>query len=260
MPQARSSYSNFCIVINEPIKNEPTGIVDPSFKELNELNSLDTDITTDTIIAKIKEISEIKDYFIILHDKDIKEDGTPKTKHWHLIITTISRISQANILGILFDNLEVPLNCISVEGARNLTNCIQYLVHKNQEQKFKYETDLIETNNKQLLLSELAKKQLTKEEIIKALEDCYTMEDFIKNTNLDTAKNYRALYNDIKEEQHKDIKGIIETNKILLQQLNDTKATNYKLASFIIKLAKNNIENIKDQDIKKLINYVLSSK
>lgn len=259
MAQARSSYSNFCVVLNEPIKNEPTGIVDPRFKDLNKLNELDTETTTDTIIAKIKEISEIKDYFIILHDKDLKEDGTPKTKHWHLVITTLSRTSVFNMLNTL-DKLEMPRDCITIEGARNLTNCIQYLIHKNQEEKFKYNTDLIETNNKQLLLSELAKKQLTKEEIIKALEDCYTMEDFIKNTNLDTAKNYRALYNDIKEEQHKDIKGIIETNKILLQQLNDTKATNYTLAKFIIKLAKNNIENIKDQDIRKLINYVLNSK
>lgn len=81
-----------------------------------------------------------KEYAYILHDRDIKEDGTPKKEHIHLALrqdTPTTRSAIASKLGI---------DVKWVQYADKWQSCIRYLCHVDDDDKTPYAPTEIVSN------------------------------------------------------------------------------------------------------------------
>lgn len=68
-----------------------------------------------------------------LHDKDLKEDGTPKKAHYHILVAYPNTTTYNNALNFAKKfgaNIVIP--CDSVKGS------YEYQVHKNNPEKYQY--------------------------------------------------------------------------------------------------------------------------
>ena len=82
----------------------------------------------------------IDKYAFIKHDKDTYDDGTPKQVHYHIYIKTTSRVR----LSTIASRLEVEDRF--VEFVKNTRSCLQYLIHKNNKNKYQYNISDVVTN------------------------------------------------------------------------------------------------------------------
>ena len=83
------------------------------------------------IEQRIKTLTNIKKYAIIIHDKDLLESGEPKKKHFHCVLTfNNATTSDAVAKGLQVEEQYVNKIKTTVKSA-NL-----YLVHRNHPEKF----------------------------------------------------------------------------------------------------------------------------
>lgn len=78
------------------------------------------------------------EYAYILHDKDINEDGNTKAPHFHLYI----RYSNA----LTLNSMSNKFDGAHIEKPNNREYCLQYLIHRNNPEKFKYNSDDVISN------------------------------------------------------------------------------------------------------------------
>ena len=105
----------------------------------------------DFFMNTLKAYNSNFDFYSILHDSDIKDNGELKTPHYHIVISFKNgfRTRCRTILN-LFTDIEY-LSCISIQLCVNLISSIRYLIHLDNEKKFQYSRDLISTNNNRML-------------------------------------------------------------------------------------------------------------
>lgn len=89
-------------------------------------------------------------YAIILHDKDLI-DGTEETKkaHWHIILY----FNNPKYLNSLANELELSPNYIRTDELRH---GLEYLIHKNNKDKYQYNVDEVTGPLKENLLHYLS--------------------------------------------------------------------------------------------------------
>lgn len=84
-----------------------------------------------------------KYYWYIYHDSDLDDNGSIKKKHLHLVCydSSPATIQKAikNFEGCTLPNL--------VEAVRNGRAMLRYLIHKDDSDKFQYNSSLVQTNN-----------------------------------------------------------------------------------------------------------------
>lgn len=86
-------------------------------------------------------------YAFILHDKDILDDGQVKTPHIHLVgLLKNNRQRLSTTLTNISDSIKLPPLAISIDKMSDIVGSIQYLVHKNDSNKYQYCIDQIITN------------------------------------------------------------------------------------------------------------------
>lgn len=97
-----------------------------------------------------KNLSIIYRWAYAYHDKDKHDDGTNKEKHVHLFIefTQPYAISKPrNLLKNLIDEKGKEMNHFIEPCKKTTAHCIQYLIHKGHDQKYQYNTDIIQSYN-----------------------------------------------------------------------------------------------------------------
>lgn len=80
------------------------------------------------------------EWFYILHDKDLNDDGTLKKPHYHVVVTK----SNPSTIKIISKQLGIPQNYI--QRVSNLKGMIKYLTHDEIQDKIKYDKKEIVTN------------------------------------------------------------------------------------------------------------------
>ena len=86
----------------------------------------------------------------------IKHDQEDKLPHVHIVLTFAKRKRGQRVLNMLSKSLSLAYSdSLSVEVAEDLGACVQYLVHKNDPDKFQYDPALIVTNFSQEVLNSL---------------------------------------------------------------------------------------------------------
>lgn len=112
----------------------------------------------------------IQDYAYILHDKDIRDDGTAKPAHWHIML----RLKNPTPVENIAKWFGVSSNYISkIHG--KFGDALAYLTHKNANSKYQYLEEEVKSNfDFQKEVEKVAKKQSCdqrKEEIIEMIQN-----------------------------------------------------------------------------------------
>lgn len=98
----------------------------------------------------LPSLDDLENFAFIKHDK---EDKLP---HVHLVLTFAKRKRGQRVLNMLSQSLSLSFSdSLSVEVAEDLGACVQYLIHKNDPDKFQYDASLIVTNFSKEVLSSL---------------------------------------------------------------------------------------------------------
>lgn len=98
----------------------------------------------------LPSLDDLENFAFIKHDK---EDKLP---HVHLVLTFAKRKRGQRVLNMLSQSLSLSFSdSLSVEVAEDLGACVQYLIHKNDPDKFQYDPSLIVTNFSKEVLSSL---------------------------------------------------------------------------------------------------------
>ena len=93
----------------------------------------------------IEYIENNYDYALIVHDKDIDEEGKIKKAHTHIVLKPLN----AKWNTALADELELSLNYI--QKCRGLENALDYLIHFNDDTKHQYDIETVKGTLKQKL-------------------------------------------------------------------------------------------------------------
>lgn len=196
MKTPQSKYNYFGVVINA---------------KKNTLNTL----------LELKELEEqiflhfkYKFFATIIHDKDIKENGQPKTEHLHAYISTDYKYTEKQMLKDISNTLQIETEQISIEGSNNEYLLCQYLTHQNHKEKHQYSASQVSAiNDTELdrLLNETRptkKDQLTLD--LETLEHSKTIIEVAHQIGLEKANKYRNIFNQIKAEKKQDLDNLIK--------------------------------------------------
>lgn len=148
----------------------------------------------------------------IIHDKDTytKEDqekdpshkeGTHKRVHLHAFIDT-DKITLKEMLSHITGLLKIDNEQVSIEPTSNEFLGVQYLTHKNNQNKHQYEPNTIITSNAKETERRYGLKYETEEEKIqRVLETSSTLSKVIHEIGVEKANKYRGLFNDLSKEK-----------------------------------------------------------
>lgn len=169
----------------------------------------------------IKENFNYKQYAIILHDKDVLENGDLKTKHIHIVLELENAIT--------FQSVQKKLLGAHIEIANNINYCYAYLVHEspNSKEKYNYNSNNIISNNLDLVkryITDISNVEPFNQSlfityIARGIKDIYK---FTKIFGFDITKKYWKVYQLLIEESYKneEMKEDIEKAKIELEAEN----------------------------------------
>ena len=113
----------------------------------------------------VEKIQSSYDYALILHNRDVSENGEIKKEHWHCVL----RFNQAVWSSALCKDLGIEHNYI--ENVKKFDNAIQYLIHYNDSDKVQYNVDEVKGNLKQKLVESINKIEKSEgEKVVELIE------------------------------------------------------------------------------------------
>lgn len=132
----------------------------------------ETTKTYDSVLKVLKELG-LNECHSIRHDKDTKEDGSAKLVHYHLAVKLESR-SRSTALLKYFDKQGIDTTGIQIDSCKNWISLCQYLIHKNDVDKYQYLPSDVESIGKDydFYLKTLSDGDLTEEDFISAIKHC----------------------------------------------------------------------------------------
>lgn len=143
-------------------------------------------------------------FAFILHDKDILENGEKKINHIHLVaLMKTNRKRLSTILGDLASFVGLNTFAISIDKMSDIVGSLQYLIHKNNADKYKYELTQVITN---ISTGEMAtymasdSKSMSIEYLIGVVETNRSKIDIMRIVGLTYYHLYRHVINDIYNE------------------------------------------------------------
>lgn len=173
--------------------------------KLNIVISL-KDCHSDKIVQKLTDFChEYMDiYAFILHDKDILDNGELKTPHIHLVgLYKTNRQRLSTILTNLSETIGLPPLAITIDKMTDLTGSIQYLIHKNNKEKYQYQvldivTNITEGELQTYLNSD--SRAISIEYLIGIVEQNRSKIEIMRTIGLGNYHLYRNVINDIYRE------------------------------------------------------------
>lgn len=150
-------------------------------------------------------------WFYVFHDKDTKSDtGESKTPHFHVLFQSsdgkkhrllwyMTRLAEC----MSIDNL----NVISAEIWKNYESDVQYLIHKNNPERYQYELGEVKCYDSEefkKVLSLAISPTLTIDRIVSTCLECERLHEVYIALGLGVSQMYRGLISDI----WRSLKGI----------------------------------------------------
>lgn len=156
-----------------------------------------------TIESRIKSLTNIKKYAIIIHDKDLLESGEPKKKHFHCVLT-FSNMTTSQVVANIMNVEEQYINKIRT----TTKSAMLYLVHRNHPEKFQYNASEVVANFDYIEYIDGCEPKQQREEIAKQIEigkiKPYNLHDFI---TIDEYSKNKVYYDRCFEYRQNKIKG-----------------------------------------------------
>ena len=117
------------------------------------------------IETRIKSLTNIKKYAIIIHDKDLLESGEPKKRHFHCVLT----FSNATTSEVVAKTLQVEEQYVN-KIKTTVKSANLYLVHRNDPEKFQYNVAEVVSNFDYIEYVDGCEPKQQKENIAKRIE------------------------------------------------------------------------------------------
>lgn len=133
----------------------------------------------------------------ILHDSDLTDEGEPKKAHWHIVLEFANQRSFSVVKSGLFETSHI-------EPASDIKRCVQYLTHKNDEEKHQYAPELIIASDKVRCDRLLYAREFvddTEELTVDILENGFCLRDCLTKYSFEFVAKYRPLINDLIRER-----------------------------------------------------------
>ena len=154
------------------------------------------------ILVKLYDNGFISDYYYILHDKDVNNEGLIKKEHYHIIINYVlndkkrSYIEIARKNPIIKELYELAKSNIdnNIEKVKNTKQMLRYLIHLDNKEKYQYNIDEVITNNKELF-DDVIVNQIKTSEIDNCLNELLALkqEEITTKEIFNHFKNYSKL-------------------------------------------------------------------
>lgn len=143
-------------------------------------------------------------YYYIIHDSDISENGEKIRPHIHLVVTGLKRWRVKQLLNDLAEVLDTNVENIQIEEVKNITASIQYLIHKNDTNKYQYDMKKIFTNDKDnlapILNETIVTLTITTDRLIQLiLVEGMEKLELIKTIGIGSYSHYKSAINDLYE-------------------------------------------------------------
>lgn len=145
-------------------------------------------------------LNKVKKCAVIIHNKDIREDGEKKKPHFHAVITFDQTISSQTVANAL----QVKENYVNKCEKSTNTNFL-YLIHKNDPEKYQYKADEVKANFDYVDFADDYSPKQKRENIALRIANGdikeYNLSEFL--TPDEYAKNYNYYNNCFKYRQNK---------------------------------------------------------
>lgn len=163
------------------------------------------------IEARIKTLTNLKSYATIIHDKDVREDGSPKPPHFHAIVT----FSNATKYPTIAKAMKLPDQFVN-KIQSSVKTAQFYLVHRNDPDKYQYDTSEVVANFDYVEFLDGIKPRTNRESIAERIASGeikhYNLHRFI--SVVDYAKD-KAFYNNAFEYRRSLLRGLDRNMKCI---------------------------------------------
>lgn len=128
--------------MGEKKKNELKGRIFNIMQYLQHPTTGEVLLTQETVHDVLLKYSTITKWAYIIHGADVKEDGTPKPSHFHIVLQTENNLTAVSTIAKWF---RIPENFIDVpKGKGAFLDCVAYLTHEYHPDKTRYpESDVV---------------------------------------------------------------------------------------------------------------------
>ena len=114
------------------------------------------------VLLNLKDSADLlfNQWAFIVHDKDVDDNGKPKTKHIHLVGALSGRSRRlSSTLNLFCEKSLIPQDCVSILPAVSLNRALRYLCHLDNPNKFQYPVDDVKTSSLSWLFSQSRKQR-----------------------------------------------------------------------------------------------------
>lgn len=148
---------------------------------------------------------ESVEYAFILHSEDVLDDGTKKTPHIHFVATLKKPSRLSTTLHRISDALGVNPLAVTISKYSSFAGCVQYLIHKNNPEKYSYPMEDICSNIPKDELMSLMDDEtgIDADRLISMVVSSPNRMTLIRSLGLSKYRVYRSIIADIEN----DIKG-----------------------------------------------------
>ena len=87
-----------------------------------------------------------ENYAYIYHDKDTNTEGMPLDEHLHLVAVLKDSVRLSTTLNSFCEFVSLTTLGVEIDKAHSVEGSIQYLIHKNDKNKYQYEIKNIISN------------------------------------------------------------------------------------------------------------------
>ena len=138
---------------------------------------------------RIKSLTNIKKYAIVIHDKDLLDSGQPKKRHFHAVLT----FSNATTSEIVAGTLHVEEQFVN-KIKTTTKSAMLYLVHRNDPDKYQYEPSCVVANFDYIEYSDGCEPKQRREDLCKKIVDGtikqYNLHEYITADEYGRNKSY----------------------------------------------------------------------
>lgn len=162
------------------------------------------------LIKSIKSFCSIAQiqYALILHNRDIKDDGTPKTPHIHCVFWDTIISTKKSFINLLSVALKIPENVITLDVCPRSAMAVQYLVHMNAPEKATYlDTEIVSNCSKKVqqllyvdLVSENNSCTLSDRQVLDLIKEGLSYSGLISLVGIKQAREWASSFSLLKEE------------------------------------------------------------
>lgn len=164
-------------------------------------------------LSKIKAYCEeyCSQYAFIEHEHDTTPEGVVEGCHYHLVLKyRESKVAFSTRLNEICKWFDFPnSNGIEIDKIGSLCKCLQYLVHKNNEEKTPHEeSDIVhnyDPNEFRILMDSKEDQSVTYDWLYKGCMECNYKYELIKFFSPSVYRTWRMVILDMWEELHKPL-------------------------------------------------------